>query len=467
MAVDFIKYDSSFVYSTIESIDVNLGDVSNIGFATNSQSLNIISPINKQNITFSPYINSQIVDYKASEDIYSTQVYLRWFGDGEDMYVETDFEIAGSIASTDQNYIKTWTNLGEAYFTELVGVGYNQGNNDKYLRISESQLITTKSFTWIGKTPKLVGIQTDYSLSTDILYYLKIEMDGYTRTNIDSQSKPEKDIHKTELRIQVGVDGLYYTDSGVKSSGYLTCVFVDETKNTNAKDDNYGNYEQRVLSDKWVSLKGDRKSQKSEPHPVYVPLFGFTGNDLEFGIYGYKSFKLKRNGTYEEVTSDTYDLRLKNIKITVVDGAAVEVENEDINYDSYINKLVKNDGENITFELGTNVDLVPCSKGAIMKYEGGKYDFVQNFTRQGTIDILENLLCKSYKSNYLNRTIEIQCTTNGLDSIFGYLTYSNYWTGINFGIEGAVINYSDNTVELTLQQVIIDDPSLEIEKNYD
>ena len=219
-----------------------------------------------------------------------------------------------------------------------------------------------------------------------------------------------------------------------------------------------------VISDIWTDLNEELYNNPDQP--FYIPLNSATvGNNFYFDIYGY--------GVYDDtqsiianrtITNTIKDIRLKDIKLSIVDNKFNDVSNNDIEYWSYVDKTVKDNGGDITCKLGTNTSNFPIAKGSIIGYNGSNYFNIQSFTRSGTTDIVENLLARSVVSNYTSKTIEIQCVINRIDNIFGTLKYNNYWSGFIFGIQGAVIDYHEATIDLTLQQ--LEDDSLTISKNY-
>jgi len=495
----FYKYNgSTFADDGTSSLSFNLGDVSTIKFASSEQTLNILSPINKQKITFSPYIDDTLIEYDANKDTFSGTTSTVYYGQypytwSEKQYSTSDsWSISGFLPIEQQDR-----------FRDLIGSGDNKDEADRYLVLEKTDS-TIQTLTYIEDIPKIVVITgttqgsyvgdwvgnvypesiysyssgdvvsynalyylcdsfhypdsetpppnayftlTDYSIveqDSSHLFYLKIEAKGYTRTTDNMGDTSSASVYSSKLRTKLVLGDKQYdsVNRTWNNSGYLELSFVDKDKD--------GAYQQ--ISDKWLDVLDGC---------AYVPLFyGFTGTDITFSIYRYYAY----NKSFGDITSSTKDFRIKDIKISIVDNYLVDINTDDVEYVSYINKLVKDDGEDITLKLGTNLNHLPVCKGGIIGYKNSNYFYLQNFTRNGATDILENLLARSIVSNYTNRTIEIQCSINKINSLFGYLTYSNYWSGIKFGIQGADIDFHEDTIDLTLQEICAD--TLSIQKNY-
>lgn len=436
---DLRKYNNEFEYIENIQYNYNIGDVSNVGFASASQNLNVIAPINKNKITFSPYITSNILEYIPDDDQFTEQVAVSLFGNSPNIWVETLYN--NSLSFNKNSY---------CYFAKCEGFEANKNEISKYLKIKPNEPNATK-FTYTSKLPKIISSNT---------YYLKIEAQGYVRTASDFSTNSNFEYDSCELQCKIKIGDKWYDDTNgwvdeyTNATDGLYLCFSDFQKN---KETNkfIGN----VISDRWVECFEKRLNNTMQTRNIYVPLTCFNGHNITFIICGYKTY-------YKfEQKLNSYDLRIKDIKITIVDNNKNEVENNDIEYISYLNSLVQTDNS-VELKCGTNINNVPIAKGTLLKKAISGYTFYENFIRNNTTDTIENLLAKSIKSNYFNPSIEIQCTINNLNSIFGYLTYSNYLPNIKFGILGAVIDYHENTTELVMQQIEPDNNNLIITKNY-
>lgn len=302
-------------------------------------------------------------------------------------------------------------------------------------------------------------------------FYLKIEAEAYTRTKddfrrpIDDEKNSGEDskypiIYSTSVKTQFKIGDYYLDETGswTTTASNFYWIFKESSKNE------FGRYEQEIISDKWVNLKNNT----NEGGDLLIPLFGFTGNVFTFSIQGFSSLANREwdnDPTIEDATDLVKDVRLKDIKFTIVDSVGKEIENFDIEYTSYINKLAKSNIDNIDIILGTNKNLIPTSKGSIIGYNTN-YFYIQEFTRGGTTDQIEHLLARSLHSNYKDKSIEIQCTINKINNLFGTLSYDNYFSGKVFGIQEAEINYHEDNIKLTMHELKADDPDIEIKITY-
>ena len=191
---------------------------------------------------------------------------------------------------------------------------------------------------------------------------------------------------------------------------------------------------------------------------IPIPKSQIDGNLLEFEIYGYQI--LDFNYVYKSII----DLRIKDVKITVVDSLGNSVEGKDVEYIGYMNKLYKNEGTNIDLIQGTNQSEFPTERGGLLKFDGSKYSFLSQWTRKSSTDIIENLLLRTIVGNYENPTTELSVKTKIPYTTVGYLTYSAYLSGKKFMITSNTTDYANNSSELTLQEIFAD--SLTINKSF-
>lgn len=467
----FRRYNgTTFAYETNETINLSLGDISTIKVADSNQTLNIISSINKQMIRFSPYVNKnnvEFIDYDASKDIFSGSPEVLYFGTLPYTWYETEYPYSTKWSKFDS------TNLGltRSKFSVLTGTNNNQGEIDYYLTIGSLNTPLSSDgsiFTYTGTLPSIIT-------STIKKYYLKVNAKCYVRTtdNMGDESSVVAYQCKIKTNLVIG-DKKYRWDADFGSSSgwypanepqhHLVMNFTSMGKTEKS-------YEMISISDKWVDCTtgyidvdfdgGNTYTyQIRKPDSIFVPLDIVTvGNTFSFGIGGYQVFNDDANRV--NITSQIKDVRIKDIKLTICDEKFNEIELKDIEHQYWVNKNIKDDAGDISLKLGTNISYNPLAIGGILKNTSGSYSYIQSFTRGGTTGILEHLLARSIVSNYNTKTIEIECAINNIDSVFGVLTYNNYLTG-NFAIEGSVIDYSEQTIDLSMQQISIDDSNLNL-----
>lgn len=526
----FYKYNgSTLAYVNTETLSLDIGDVSDIKFAEVEQTLTILSPVYRETIRYSPYISETLIDYKVDDDTFSGYTSTAYYGTSPYTWTESSYStskywtIYNMLPSGQQDRFRilTGTNdnkdITEKYlvlentdlatgfniltysysmkpyiisalstgstiytFREAWSVTNSEGaynlywTNDVVTYGGSYYLCNTTYYTINTESPPTnsnwtlttSSILNDPTLDGNI-FYLKIEAEAYTRTkenlngvisddiNSGEQSKYPI-IYSTSVKTQFKIGNYYLDETGswTTSASYFYWNFKEYSKD----------YEKQIISDKWVSLKNNNYAKGD----LLIPLFGFTGNVFTFSIQGFSSLANREwdnDPTIEDATDLVKDVRLKDIKFTIVDSTGKEIENFDIEYTSYINKLAKSNIDDMDIILGTNKNLIPTSKGSIIGYNTN-YFYIQEFTRGGTTDQIEHLLARSLHSNYKDKSIEIQCTINKISNLFGTLTYDNYFSGKVFGIQEAEINYHEDNIKLTMHELKVDDPDIEIKITY-
>ncbi|MFY9150943.1 MAG: hypothetical protein WAO52_02935 [Prolixibacteraceae bacterium] len=193
----FLKYDSSFNYISTDSINLNLGDLSSIKFATNNQQLNVISGFNKQVVKYSPYINSEILDFNAETD-FSTPLTALTYGTSPYQWQETTYLKSNSFTSSYNGAFASYKGLQEA----------NLNAGDSYLRI--------KPYTVAGAIPANLS----FRLKKELPYFipsdskLKISCKAYMNTVADLNGNTNTNIcylGKLNCRVKIG-DKQFYRD---------------------------------------------------------------------------------------------------------------------------------------------------------------------------------------------------------------------------------------------------------------
>lgn len=526
----FYKYNgSTLAYVNTETLSLDVGDVSDIKFAEAEQTLTILSPVYRETIRYSPYISETLIDYKVDDDTFSGYTSTSYYGTSPYTWTESSYStskywtIYNMLPSGQQDRFRilTGTNdnkdITEKYlvlentdlatgfniltysypmkpyiisalstgstiytFREAWSVTNSEGAYNLYwtndvVTYGGSYYLCNTTYYTINTEPPPTN--SNWTLTTssilndptlfDNTYYLKIEAEAYTRTKENLNGVISDDINSGE---QSKYPIIYSTS--VKTQFKIGNYYLDETGSWTTTPSNFywnfkeysKDYEKEIISDKWVSLKNNNYAKGD----LLIPLFGFTGNVFTFSIQGFSSLANREwdnDPTIEDATDLVKDVRLKDIKFTIVDSAGKEIENFDIEYTSYINKLAKSNIDDMDIILGTNKNLIPTSKGSIIGYNTN-YFYIQEFTRGGTTDQIEHLLARSLHSNYKDKSIEIQCTINKISNLFGTLTYDNYFSGKVFGIQEAEINYHEDNIKLTMHELKVDDPDIEIKITY-
>ena len=430
----FRRYNSSFNYVSTVDLNLNIGDLTTIKFAESNQQLNVVSGINKQIIKYSPYLESTILDYDSSKD-FSGYTLTNLKGEYPNSWEE-------NVYST-SDY---WSNNSNGRFIELVGTGNNDGNKEKYLSINSlNTSLSNNVFSYKGETPQIIS-------NADVVYYLKFDCSCYVRTTDNMGLTTDVIVNQCAIdsRLKIGNKYLVGGDSfnWSTSSGY----FQFRYDNYNAENNIWN-----TITDTWSNVKQTKTSKNTG---IIVPLDTYGGTNFSFDIINVVCFDKNSNII---TNSDVKEIRLKDIKISLLDKDFNEIKNSDTEYVGYLNKNHKNEGDIITILQGSSVNKAPIEKGSLMGYNGNYY-YLNSWTREGKMDLLENLLLRSIVSNYTNKTIELTATINKINSIVGCLTYQSFLPNKVFMIVGCEQNLSENTSTIRLQEISID--NLEINKSW-
>ena len=431
-------------------IDLNIGDLSTIGFRSDSSPFSIVSALNKIVVSYSNYKGVDLIDTK--QDDFKVPGAVTTKGAANYQWTET---VNGSCDS--------WTKSGNGRFITLAGI-VPQNDTDNYLSTgatTNKDLLISKSFTYQKQLPYLIP-------STD--YRLKIEMSTYFRStdDLNKPSDPAKHVFnagRVMARLKIG--NKYLTSKVLGDHNYpashsnswittddltvahnFALYFYSQSSTITTNWATYGD-----ISDQWINLNDFYfvPTKGIQSNDFLIDLAGLSGGLLTLEIWDGLTWS---GDDYGFVTNGSYlkEVRIKDVKLTVVDKLGKELSVSDMEYFSALDPAFKDDYK-IDLIHGTNVSKCPIEKGSLLFDNGTQYAFCQSWTRSGQTSILEKLLQNTVKSNYLNPSIQLVCTVNSLPSLIGVVHYQSQLPGKSFMISSAKINLEDNATELTLQEV--------------
>ena len=440
------RYDSlSLEYYDSVTFNPNKGDVSDIGFTSETQTLDIVSGVNKQIVSFSPYNLIDIMDYSADEDFTSPGL------------IETYGTAPYRWNLWQHSTSKVWDKFDAGKFIKIQGVE-DPDFVDYFLQISKSfdyLDVNTKQFTYKGEMPLIIPAG----------YKLRLRMSGYFRrsTELEDPDFVPSVVSRGELylRLAIGDKKIVNTAGSptwVDISSTTSSFFLPFEKAPNPVSSG-GMTVYYPIEDQWLSSGFySRKEQVYTLYDQLIPLdSGFTNGMITLDLHGYICFNLLGAPT------DVLDARFKDIQLTIVDSEGKDYKDIDLEYVGYMNALYKESGTDIRVLQGTNTDNFPTCRGGLLKYDGTDYSFLQEWTRASVSDIIENLLLRSYVGNYQGKTKQITCSINRLPQTVGYLTYDNYLTG-KFMPTSFTHDFENASTELTMQEIFTD--ALTINKSF-
>lgn len=495
-------YDGmTFEYVSVGTLGNDIGDLRDIGFSESPQTLNIVSAVNMQVIRYSPYKKVDLIDYSPIADFTKPSVKGPVIGlVPNNQWTETPY--TNSYA---------WNKFGvnarlielNTYPVEFGSNGAINHNNDQsYLSILSYG--RNSSFAW-DVTPERLSFKWKNPLPYIIPnagYRLKIQMSAMFRTsdNLNMTDEGSTDMARGILccKLTIGDKEAYcYKDPLFESAGNVAGLkgwksFGGNIPLTNFKAPlNLYFYRYKgidtsslkrvtytALENQWVDLQTYGLDFLNQPvvTDFTLPLDGFTGDMMTFEIYDYHCLAIgEGSGIGDQNANATEnsmalkdrikEVRIKDVKFTVVGWDGKDLVINDVEYTAYMNASFKNAGGDITLLQGTNKLRSPIEKASMMKRdELGVYSYIQNWTREGDTDCIENLLLRSIVSNYTQKTLELACTPNRLPYVIGSLRYEDYLAGKKFMVMGCVTDFKENRSNVTIQEISVD--NLTIKKSF-
>lgn len=480
---------NDFIYMNTSTLSVNIGDLSEIGFADGVQDYQIASGINKQVIKYNNYKQTDIVNYEANKDTFYEQLSV------EPVNVNADYK----YDLIKYNKSKFWNEHNGSNFIVFAGTGTeNLANYEGGMRIapkSDTFAITPEHLSFNTK------IDLPYLINSDE-YKLKLEAVIHPHTWAYFGLAPQQqDLAENEFIIsirlhaeiiidnEIGTKKKYYNPNYQWVNNAATSQWVDiGTPNTDAefyfskptkyileKDNDWRfKWEYEAINDKDAELQVWRKAPKSytddvgnivydmKSSPYYISLEHGVSGRLSINLYDYELRFLDFSGN--EILPNGYtipnwfNLYIKEFKLTVVDKFDNTVKKLDVEIVGYsknspLNSIYKDEGDEVTNYLGSNAGNYPADNSNLLKLNsGGYYEPCDIYTRQGKSDMIEFLQLRSIISNYNKQYIKLSATTNRLEKLVGFLTYNNYLSGKRFTITGLTRNIADASDELLIQE---------------
>ena len=417
------------------------GDVSTIRISKAGANLTTIPAINEQVINYSPY-NEVLVDSQEFSGEISTTVQ----GTSGYRWDETTYSKCGNF-----------NKFNDARFVTIKGHDdINKSDSDTYLSLA-NRGASGISIVGNGHTAS-TDLSFEFNKYINIIpanYYLKVELDAYFRRTSDYNNSTYVPFVISNgiitSRLQIGnkkwqyghnVDATWVADSDAKDFNLL---FFNSDAGTGSPS---------PIEEQWKTCDRIKTNINGNivhyNHIIPINTKQINTGIFSFKIYGYRCYDMD----YNEVTIQ--ECRIRNIKISICDINGNEYSASDKVYKGKFNKLVKESGDEIQLNHGTNIGDYPAERGGLMASSGGSYYWLHNFTRVGATAPLEKLLLRTIQANYENKTIQLDLNINKIDAC-GYLEYSNYFPSYpnrKFLITSCKTSLAKNNSEVTVQEII-------------
>ena len=455
----FKKYDSSFNYISTDNINLNIGDLTTIGFTASDSTMNVVSGFNRQVVRYSPYITPVILDFNAEEDFSNELPNPITYGVLPYRYTEKKY-----------NDSNTWLKYNTGSFASYIGLDQsNEGTTEHYLKI-----VQPRQQTLLFKCNKTLPI----FIPSNSRLKITASMFVSTTDNLESFGHIDKAyLGRLKCKLKIGDKHYKYQNTFEYDNGYNYIISEGWEDNTvdsylvldfekpSIQVDGGSYYPRRTdIGDTWTNLKsskvlGTGKTMEVISKDFTIPLNeGFAGGEMTFEINDWTVWN------YIDFTGvEIEDIRLKDIKFTVVDENGKEFSDDDIEYIGFMNSKFKNEGNEINVYQGTSKIKSPIERAALMGFNTNYY-YLSTWSREGKTDCLENLLLRSIVSNYTNKRVELTATINQLNSVLGCVKYQNFLPNKNLMVTGVIQDFSNAATSVTLQEVIKD--NLEINKSW-
>lgn len=163
------------------------------------------------------------------------------------------------------------------------------------------------------------------------------------------------------------------------------------------------------------------------------------------------------------------EILLQSVNFELFDKYGDALETSDIVYNSYINKNVKSDYDNVDIKVCTaNKNKVKIGKANLLYMDNNLYKLATSFNRSGQVNNLELLLIRTIHSNYASKTHKLEVDIQTSDNIYlSPITYTSILPNNTFYLSGAIIDFANNTERITLNQLSIDNIDLSSIELYD
>jgi hypothetical protein len=394
--------------------------------------LELVPAINKQTLKYSAYNLSTLNNFSASA---------------------SDFSNAGgsTVQSSDANYgwteytwnaSKTIQTGGYGYYRSLKGTGtLNTASSSYYVKMYKTSSFSANAFSFKIKPFLLSNL---YSLSP--IYFLKISMKSYFRCKLkegDTNEANNTTLQKASIYLNLRCGGSQFkldTWGASATTSNITTLKLDYF------DENLNN----SIADTWINNKGIYNgSTKKYTDYVLVPLNYILVAPLEITVLAANILTNKNN---TDVSNDVQDIRISNLTCEISDKNGNTVSAEDTEFIGYLDPRNKNEGDKIELIQGTNSFDYPYQMGSITD---NLYN-IKTWTRAGKTGKIEDLLLLSVQSNYEFSRIKLTVDSNILSFFSGYVTYSNYLSGLKLVPLGIDIDYAMNSNKLTLVESVAD-----------
>lgn len=460
------RYDfSTWAYEVEETVNFNLGNLSDIGFMSTDSSYGFEEMINNVKITSSLYGKATQAEAEIEEDKLSDKVgAVQKEGYVLDTYKEAENIV--NVGSIDYLvYKKDGSN--NTLKGASMAYDYNPASLRTICKISSADMVSPSSGN----------------------YFLNVKVQTYinTRTNpFDTEEKSKVDQRSVAIRLYCNlyvVDEkdkplLYYNNTtevipgwkpasdGRIEQGKFCLMYYNNTTESPGSDPS------PEILDKWMTNVNQFDTKSSYPFLWIGIVEKYNGDGVDIGlatlvdgsvtgVVGRVVFEVTNkclidnpgimSGFDPFPKENVTNILLNNFSLNLRGVNKKAIPTDDYEFKSYVNKKVATDFEDITLKcISANEEEAPVGKANMLAKTGNTYKLQLSFTRAGQTDILERLLMCTIHSNYSQKNVKISSTIAlTANPILTYCTYENVIQSDGMIITGARIDFYDALATIT------------------
>lgn len=463
---------ASWAYEAEETVNFDLGDISDIKTLTTDASFGFEEMINNVQITSSLYAENMLNKVSVSEETLSE---------------ETNKE-------SNRQY-----NL--YYYNKCENIENVAGKYVRYVRDGESD-ITGGELIYSAKPPSISPIfrvkASNYLIETDSASNLNVKLKAYANTrenpfnaNTGIQGNKQSGAIKLYCNLYI-VDNLgkpiSYCDLEIREGAGRPDAQVNPDRIRNYwKESTDGSLvpgkfilwlsnediKSSVL-DNWVTNANKLNPTDDLSISVTIPST-LVGKGINIPVKyasGYLVFEITNkcrivNPQGDDGVSDNNLLPEGNIKnilindivISLTDKKGDVIPTDDYIFKSYVNKKVATDFKNIDLKcISANEENLPIGKANILKKMDNSYKLQLSFTRGSQTNILERLLMCTIHSNHTKKNVSISVTVKMTENpTLSYCTYKNVIHSDGMYITGATLDFYNATATIKAEEFSADD----------
>lgn len=285
-----------------------------------------------------------------------------------------------------------------------------------------------------------------------------------TKNNPYDDSQVSKDINSIGLSCVIKVGSRYYDQATNSWTTTPSKFFIYVNDNQNS-----------VISDKFIDIKNPNYGSNNGGEIKII-----VGNiseditidgDLEFEIWSEYRTHSTTDVNYVTNSEDVKEIWIKEVSIELVNFDGSEIQDNDIEYIGLLDRTFQNEGEKIELTCGTDTQF--ADRGKILKSDGTNYTDIREWTRNAQSFKIEELLLGSVSSNY--RAGFVTLSNMKLKNSFSlqnvltdtFITKSVMIPDSNppeytqelskMMAKSAMINYQDDVVECSLEEILPDE----------